>query len=191
MATCIICHMGIIEGVDSSQNCPNGHLAHTDCLKEWLLHSSNCPLCREPYPDQVIDQFKEFINQKETEKQAAIDNELKQEEIKKIEQIASKITFLKFLESIEILMKEQEFEYALSRLELHNNGGVSSQKKHDILFLTGKINYMRGRYDLSISQLFKLVKEKYDYPEGFLYLGKAYEALGLEDKAKWAYERVK
>jgi hypothetical protein len=35
------------------------------------------------------------------------------------------------------------------------------------------------------------VKEKYDYPEGFLYLGKAYEALGLDDKAKWAYERVK
>ena len=191
MATCIICHMGIIEGVDSSQNCPNGHLAHTDCLKEWLLHSSNCPLCREPYPDQVIDQFKEFINQKETEKQAAIDNELKQEEIKKIEQIASKITFLKFLESIKILINEQEFEYALSRLELHNNGGASIQKKHDILFLTGKINYLRGRYDLAISQLFKLVKEKYDYPEGFLYLGKAYEALGLEDKAKWAYERVK
>jgi len=53
--------MGIIEGVDSSQDCPNGHLTHTDCLKEWLLHSSNCPLCREPYPDHVIDQFKEFI----------------------------------------------------------------------------------------------------------------------------------
>jgi len=50
---------------------------------------------------------------------------------------------------------------------------------------------MRGRYDLAINQLFKLIKEKYDYPEGFLYLGKAYEALGLEDKAKWAYERVK
>jgi len=191
MATCIICHMGIIEGVDSSQDCPNGHLTHTDCLKEWLLHSSNCPLCREPYPDQVIDQFKEFISQKETEKQAAIESELKQEELKKMEQVTSKITFLKFLESIEILINEQEFEYALSRLDLHNNGSVSIQKKHDILFLTGKINYTRGRYDLAINQLFKLVKEKYDYPEGFLYLGKAYEALGLEDKAKWAYERVK
>jgi len=191
MATCIICHMGIIEGVDSSQDCPNGHLTHTDCLKEWLLHSSNCPLCREPYPDQVIDQFKEFFSQKETEKQAVIEDELKQEELKKIEQIASKITFLKFLESIEILINEGEFEYALSRLDLRNKGSVSIQKEHDILFLTGKINYMRERYDLAINQLFKLVKEKYDYPEGFLYLGKAYEALGLEDKAKWAYERVK
>jgi len=191
MATCIICHMGIIEGVDSSQDCPNGHLAHTDCLKEWLLHSSNCPLCREPYPNQVMDQFKEFIDKKETEKQAAIEKELKQEELKKIEQVASKITFLKLLESIEILINEKEFEYALSRLDLHNNGSTSIQNEHNILFLKGKINYLRERYDLAINQLFKLVKEKYDYPEGFLYLGKAYEALGLEDKAKWAYERVK
>ncbi len=192
MATsCIICHIGIIEGVDSSQDCPNGHLAHTDCLKEWLLHSSNCPLCREPYPDQVIAQFKEFIKQKETEKQVSIKDELRQEEIKKMEHIASKITFLKFVESIEILINEQEFEYALSRLDLHNNGSGSIEKEQDILFLKGKINYMRNRYDLAINQLFNLVKEKYDYPEGFLYLGKAYEALGLGDKAKWAYERVK
>ncbi len=191
MATCIICHMGIIEGVDSSQDCPNGHLTHTDCLKEWLLHSSNCPLCREPYPDQVIDQFKEFIKQKETEKQVSIKNELRQEEIKKMEHIASKITFLKFVESIDILINEQELEYALSRLDLHNDGSGSIEKEYDILFLKGKINYMRNCYDLAINQLFKLVKEKYDYPEGFLYLGKAYEALGLDDKAKWAYERVK
>ncbi|NVM18461.1 MAG: hypothetical protein HWN80_12155 [Candidatus Lokiarchaeota archaeon] len=191
MATCIICHLGIIKGVDSSQECPNGHLAHTDCLKEWLVHSLNCPLCREPYPDQVINKFKGFINQKETEKLVALEKEIKQEELKKIEEVASKITFLKFLESIEILIKEKEFEYALSRLDLHNNGSTSIQKQHDILFFKGKINYMRGRYDLAINQLFKLVKEKYDHPEGFLYLGKAYDALGLDDKAKWAYERVK
>ncbi|NVM44420.1 MAG: hypothetical protein HWN79_05850 [Candidatus Lokiarchaeota archaeon] len=191
MTTCIICHLGIIEGLDSSQDCPNGHLAHTDCLKEWLLHSSNCPLCRESYPNRVIDQFKDFIDQKETEKLASIKNEVKQEEIKKMEQVTSKIIFMKFLESIEILIKEGEFEYALSRLDLHNNGSTSIQKGHDILFFKGKINYIRGRFDLAINQLFKLVKEKYDYPEGFLYLGKAYEALGLNDKAKWAYERVK
>ena len=188
MVICIICHL-IIK--DSSQDCPNGHLAHTDCLKEWLLHSSNCPHCWEPYPNQVIDQFKEFINQKDTEKQVAIENELKQEELKKMEQVASKITFLKLVESIEILINEREFDYALSRLDLHKNGSNSIEKQQDILFLKGKINYMRGRYDLAINQLFKLVKEKYDYSEGFLYLGKAYDALGLDDKAKWAYERVK
>jgi tetratricopeptide (TPR) repeat protein len=191
MTTCIICHLGIIDGIDSSQDCPNGHLAHTDCLKEWLLHSSNCPLCRNPYPNQVIIQFKQFIDQKESEKHMAQEREIEQDEIKKMEHIASKITFLKFLESIEILIDEKEYEYALSRLDLHNNGSKSMEKQQTILFLKGKINYMRGRFDLAINQLFKLVKEKYDYPEGFLYLGKAYEALGLDDKAKWAYERVK
>ena len=86
---------------------------------------------------------------------------------------------------------EKEFEYALSRLDFHSNGKTTSEKSRIVLFLKGKINYLRGRYDLAINQLFKLVKEKYDYPDGFLYLGKAYEALGLSDKAKWAYERVK
>lgn len=191
MPTCIICHLGIIEGIDSSQDCPNGHLAHTDCLKEWLVHSPNCPLCRDPYPNQVINKFKEYIEQKENEKLTSLEKEIKQEEEKKMEQVASRFTFLKFLESIEILINEKEFEYALSRLDLHNNGSSSAEKQRDIMFFKGKINYMRGRYDLAINQLFKLVKEKYDYPDGFLYLGKAYEALGLDDKAKWAYERVK
>ena len=188
---CIICHLGIIDGIDSSQDCPNGHLAHTDCLKEWLIHSSNCPLCRQPYSKQVLKQFKQYIEQKESEKQAAIEREKKQEDIRKMEQVASKITFMKFLESIEILIKEKEYDYALSRLDLHNNGSSSIEELQNILFLKGKINYLKGRFDLAINQLFKLVKEKYDYPEGFLYLGKAYEALGLKDKAKWAYERVK
>ena len=190
MATCIICHLSLIEGVDSSQDCPNGHPAHSDCLKEWLLHSSNCPLCREPYSSEVLNKFKDFIKLKEDEKLVTLGNELKEEELKKMEMVVSKMTFLKFTESINILIKEQEYDYALSRLDLHNNGNNSIQKEKDILFLKGKINYMRGRFDLAINQLFKLVKEKYDYPEGFLYLGKAYEALGLDDKAKWAYERV-
>ena len=191
MATCIICHLGIIEGLDSSQDCPNGHFAHIDCLKEWLVHSLNCPLCREPYSKEVIAQFKEYIDLKETIKHATNEKEIKQEEIKKMEKISLKITFLKFVESIEILINEKEFEYALSRLDLHNDGDIPIEIQQDILFLMGKINYLRGRYDLAINQLFKLVKENYYYPEGFLYLGKAYEALGLEDKAQWAYERVK
>ena len=190
MTSCIICHLGIIEGVDSSQDCPNEHPTHSDCLKEWLLHSSNCPLCSDPYSNEVLNKFKDFIKLREDEKLAALNNELRIEELKKMEEIASKMTFLKFLESIYILINEQEYDYALSRLELREEANLSYEKEQDILFLKGKINYMRGRYDLTINQLFKLVKEKYNYPDGFLYLGKAYEALGLDDKAKWAYERV-
>ena len=190
MTSCIICHLGIIEGVDSSNECPNGHPTHSDCLKEWLLHSSNCPLCSEPYSNEVLNKFKNFIKLREDEKLAALNNKLKAEELKKMEKIASKMTFQKFIESINILINEQEYDYALSRLELQEEANLSNEIEQNILFLKGKINYMRGRYDLTINQLFKLVKESYNYPDGFLYLGKAYEALGLADKAKWAYERV-
>jgi len=183
--------MGIIEGIDSSQDCPNDHPAHTECLKEWLIHSSTCPLCSEPYPKDVLEQFKGYIDQKEKEKQNALESELKQEEIKKMEKIVEKIGFLKFIDSIDILINEKEYDYAISRLELHNSNDISNNSGRDILFLKGKINYLRGRYDLAINQLFKLVKEQFDYPEGFFYLGKSYEALGLTDKAKWAFERVK
>lgn len=189
MASCIICHLDIIEGVDSLQECPNGHPTHTDCLKEWFLHSSNCPLCREPYSNHIIEIFKDFIQQKEQEKQEALESELKQEKIKQMGKIAEKMIFLKFVESIELLMDAKEYEYALSRLDLHDNDNTSNQKSQNIMFLKGKINYLRGRYDMSISLLTKLVKEKYDYPEGFLYLGKSYEALGLKDQANWAYDR--
>ena len=44
---------------------------------------------------------------------------------------------------------------------------------------------------MAIGHLFKIIKETYDFPEAFLYLGKAYQALGLTEKAKWAFERVK
>jgi len=190
MVNCIICHLDIIEGVDTFQECPNGHPTHPDCLKEWLLHSSNCPLCREPYSSQVIEVFKGFIQQKEQEKQEVLESEQKQEKIKQMEEIAEKMIFLKFVESIEVLIGAKEYEYALSRLDLHDNDTISNQKSQNILFLKGKINYLRGRYDMAINLLTKLVKKKYDYPEGFLYLGKSYNAIGLKDQAKWAYDRV-
>ena len=60
-----------------------------------------------------------------------------------------------------------------------------------VIFLLGKANFLKGRYDLAINFLFKLVKLRYDYPDGFLLLGKAYEQLGLQDKAKWAFDRIK
>lgn len=183
--------MGIIEGVDKEQTCPNGHQVHHDCLKDWLIHSQNCPLCNETYSSSILVQFKNYIQQKEDEKLFALQNAMRLEELEKLKKLAEKMAFLKFEESINILIKEKEYDYALSRLDFHDNENQSPERSLKILFLKGKINYMRGRFDLAINQLFKLVKEKYDYPEGFLYLGKAYEALGLKDKAKWAYERVK
>ena len=191
MANCIICHLGINEGKNTFQECPNGHPAHKDCLKEWLIHSSNCPLCNETYPQNVIEKFKEYLDQKEFEKKERFENQVRKETLNNIEKITEKYAFKKFINSVEILIEQKEFDYALSRLEMHNENELSPEKKRKALFLKGKVNYMKGRYDLAINFLFKLVKDKFDYPEGFLYLGKSYEALGLTDKAKWAYERVK
>ncbi|MFW9936167.1 MAG: RING finger domain-containing protein [Candidatus Thorarchaeota archaeon] len=191
MPSCIICHMSINEGDESYQECPNGHPTHFNCLKEWLMHSLKCPLCNEPYPQEVIRNFKSYIDKKEKEKQQEYKKILERDILQKIGKVADNIAFLKFSESIDILIEAKEYDYALSRLDLHDDKKITSEKGQRITFLRGKIYYLRERYDLAINQLFKLVKEKYDYPDGFLYLAKSYEALGLMDKAKWAYERVK
>ena len=191
MANCIICHLGISEKEENgSQECPNGHPTHGDCLKEWLTHASNCPLCNEPYPQEVIDQFQEYIEEKELEKKKAIEEEAKRETEEKVKKATNRVALMKFIESIESLIEQKEYEYALSRLEMHDEENISTERGRKILFLKGKVNYLKGRYDLAINYLFKLVKEKFDYPDGFLYLGKSYEALGLTDKAKWAYDRI-
>jgi len=44
-----------------------GHMFHVSCLKRWLEHTSNCPLCRQDLPTD--DEFyEEFKRQKKREK---------------------------------------------------------------------------------------------------------------------------
>ena len=101
------------------------------------------------------------------------------------------MVFLKFIEGIETLMEKKEFEAALDRIDAYDDSyQLDDYKGHDLMYLRGKINFLRERYDLAINFLFKLVKVKFDYPDAFLFLGKAYQELGLEDKAQWAYERI-
>jgi len=191
MANCIICHLGIIKDLDTYETCPNGHPVHYECLKEWLVHSSTCPLCQEKYSDSVITKFENFLAEREKEHNEILKKELEQESIRKMEVVANQVAFLKFVETIEELIEIEEYEYALSRLELHNEYPITNPKGQQILFLKGKINFLRGRFDLTVNFLFKLVKTKFDFPDAFLLLGKSYEALGLKDKAQWAFERVK
>jgi len=191
MVNCIICHLGIIDGLDKYEMCPNGHLVHSECLKEWLIHSSTCPLCQEKYADSVMTKFENYLEEREKEQSRILETELQQVSVKKMEVVANQVAFLKFIETIEELIEIEEYEYALSRLEMHDEYPISDPKGQQILFLKGKINYLRERFDLAINFLFKLVKTKFDFPDGFLLLGKSYEALGLKDKAQWAFERVK
>ena len=171
--------------------CPNGHPVHQECLREWLIHSLNCPLCNEPYSADIIAKSKEYIERKEKEKRDFVDDQLKRERNEKIKKIADKFVFLKSIDTIKDLTKEQEFDAALERLRALEGKELSDFKNQTIFFLLGKIYFLQGRYDMAIGHLFKLVKEKYDYPKAFLYLGKAYQKLGLDEKAKWAFDRVK
>lgn len=186
--------MEIIDGVDSFEQCPNGHDVHEECLKEWLIQTvtRNCPLCNTQYTQSLLNKYQSYLDQKVKEKEEAISEQMKQEAKQKLEKIAEKIVFLKFVESIEELIEREEYNKALERLEtIYDKDTLALDfKTQTTLFLQGKINYLRKRFDLAINFLFKLVKQKFDYPDAFLYLGKSYQELGLHDQAKWAFERA-
>jgi len=188
---CLICHKDIDEKKkDIRVDCPNNHPVHTDCLKDWFSHSKNCPLCSEPYSPLVIEKYRGYFQQKEKEEQDGIEKEKKEREFSIITKIAQEIEFKKKIDQIEQYFIDTKIGEALDIIESLTSK-YGENRKFEIMFMKGKANYLRGRYDMAINHLFKLVKEKFDFPEAFLYLGKSYEALGLEDKAKWAYDRVK
>ncbi|MFX1325631.1 MAG: RING finger domain-containing protein [Promethearchaeota archaeon] len=191
MPTCIVCHLQIEDGSKHFEECDNGHPIHKKCLADWLLHSQNCPLCSDPYSPTVLTKFKSFLEEKEQERQKAIDEKSRKEAMKKVEKVANNIVFLKFIESVECLIEDKNYNVAIDLLMDSLDETSFDDKSLNVLFLLGKSNYLRGRYDLAINFLFKLVKLKFDYPDGFLFLGRSYEALGMKDKADWAYERIK
>lgn len=191
MPSCIICHLNINETTDSFKGCKNLHLVHKTCLAEWLMHSQNCPLCSDPYPQSLIDQFKEYKDEKEKEKQDALEKELQEESVRKMEEIATQMVFLKFIEKMEKLIEEEKYNDAIDKLLDSYTEAAIDDNNLTVLFLLGKANFLKGRYDLAINFLFKLVKIRFDYPDGFLLLGQAYEKIGLMDKAQWAYDRIK
>ncbi|MHA1914848.1 MAG: hypothetical protein ACW986_11180 [Promethearchaeota archaeon] len=191
MPSCIVCHLEINVNNNSYFECDNGHPVHNKCLAQWILHSQNCPLCSDPYSKNVLAKFKGFIEGKEREKQAVLEDQQKKEAVEKVKQVTNNIVFLKYVDSIESLIDDENYTVALDLLMDSYDENSKDDKNLRILFLLGKTNYLRGRYDLAINFLFKLVKLKFDYPDGFFFLGRSYDALGMKDKADWAYERVK
>jgi tetratricopeptide (TPR) repeat protein len=183
--------MKIIDGLDKKETCPNDHPIHGSCLMEWLIKSNTCPLCSEVYAPEVLLRFEDYVKQKNQEKINEFENQIKAEQMGNVNKVTDKVIFLKSIENIEKLVENQEYNLALNEVESLGDFPLTSYKGQQVYFLKGKINFLRERFDLAINLLFRLVKENFDFPEGFLYLGKSYEALGLIDKAKWAYERVK
>jgi len=191
MPSCIVCHLDVDAESHTYFECDNGHPIHYHCLADWLLQSKNCPLCSDPYPEKVLVKFQVFLDEKEKEKQRSIEKVLHEETQKKMAKVADKIVFLKFIETIEYLIEDKSYNDAIDLLMDSYDDRSSDEKNLKVLFLLGMANYLRGRYDLAINFLFKLVKLKFDYPNGFLFLGKSYEALGMKEKAEWAYQRIR
>jgi len=189
MPSCIICHEQIDDSSDSYEECPNGHKLHIICLRKWLDQSFNCPLCNSPYNENIANKFKLYQKQKEKEKVEELKSQIMQESVQKIDKISKKINFLKLIETIKLFIKNEEYEKALDELDDYEEES-EIYNKETIIFFRGKINFLRKKYDIAISFLFKLIKENFNYPEAFKYLGKSYQALGLDDKAKWAFDRV-
>ncbi len=185
---CLICHKNILD-MSHKVDCPNNHSVHLECLEEWFTHSKNCPLCSTPYSESTISTFQHYFDKKKEERQEEQNKQNRQNELSELERIANNITYKKFFEVIEKLESEEKYIDALDKLN-SVKGNLEEEHKYIFMFLKGKINYLRGRYDMAINFLFKLVKEKFDFPDAFLYLGKAYEELGLKDKAQWAFDRV-
>ncbi|MEJ2248120.1 MAG: RING finger domain-containing protein [Candidatus Lokiarchaeota archaeon] len=188
MPKCIICHLDI-EASEEYLKCPNDHPSHSVCLKEWFKHSKKCPLCRESYDANIINKFQSYLEEEEAKIEEELKKQQQEQTMNEIKEIGMKMVFLKFFRKIEKLELSKDYDRALKKLETQN-ADLNTENGRQIIFLKGKINYLKGRYDLAINHLFKLVKEKFDFPQAFFYLGKSYEELGLEEKAKWAYDRV-
>ncbi|MBY9006471.1 MAG: hypothetical protein KGD63_06905 [Candidatus Lokiarchaeota archaeon] len=190
MPSCIICHELIDQNLNLHEECPNGHQIHKNCLKKWLDRSFHCPLCNNQYNEDIISKFKLYQKEIQKEKQKELELQTQQENIEKIQKIGEKFAFLKLIESIKHLINNKDYEKALDKL---NNFEDKTKviDMHTIMFFRGKINFLREKYDLAISYLFKLVKENFNYSEAFIYLGKSYKALGLDDQAEWAFKRAK
>ena len=191
MPSCIICHTEIDKSIEKAYECPLDHPAHETCLSEWILHSETCPLCNKKYDSYIIGRCKAYLAKMEEKKEGTLEERLLKQKKSKIEKIAKKILFHKRVSAVEDLIETQEYEGALDILFDLEGAELFKEKTQFLLFLKGKVFFLKGRYDMAIGHLFKLVKEEFDFPEAFLYLGKSYEKLGLTEKAKWAFERSK
>jgi tetratricopeptide (TPR) repeat protein len=183
--SCIVCHTKILVDTSDTKEdgnyvaCNNGHYLHIEpCLKMWLLNSENCPVCNSKYLDEISRKYS---------KKSQIDDILSSDEPHDEEEVEEYAVVIDKLNRAKMLLLEQKYPASLNILfDILDHDDPDN---NDAKFLLGKTYFLSGRFDLSVSTLMRLVKRLYDYPMAFYYLGKNFEALGLDEKALWAYER--
>jgi len=201
--SCIICH-GPIEYEKSELNndlilndrfigCKNQHLAHLECIKDWMLNSINCPVCSELYDIRIVNYFADYKYKVEEEKRQ---KELqRQEEQKRQMELAERWDpeFEKCFEEVLSLEEQQNYAMAIKKLwDIHDKFAPNPKAKghKDLLLELGRCYLLNKQYALANNQLMKLIKIDFNFPLAFYYLGLSYEYINMKDKAIWAYERA-
>jgi len=200
--SCVICHgpidlsnFGREQVTKNFVGCQNGHLCHYDCLKKWIIHSSNCPVCHEKYDTHVINVFNEYLEQlEEDRKEAEIRERELQEKEEKLKQASPEEDpeYLEKLGRVEKLISQMKYMETLNLLwdiiDIYKFK-LKDPRYPKILFFLSYAYYKLKKHGQAIQQLMKLIKVDFNYPLAFYYLGLNYEEMGLLDKVKWAYDR--
>ncbi len=202
-SSCIICHKPIefdtaeVETdpilTDRFIGCPNKHLAHIDCIKDWMLTSMSCPVCSELFHIKIVNFFADYKAKVEEEKRQI---ELqKMEEEKRQKELAERWDpeFEKCFGEALNLEESQDYTNAIKKLwNLHDkyapNPKMNGHK--DLLLELGRCYLLNKQYALANNQLMKLIKIDFNFPLAFYYLGLSYEYMNMKEKAIWAYERA-
>ena len=135
---CSTCLEPITANCDSSVT-PCGHAFHTECIKEWLNHQSNCPQCRkETTVNQLIKVFFS-VSEEDVNKNAAADalkadlkcielaekNENLQKEVKKLE------TWCREFDDENGELVEENLRHKNEILELQRGYAIISKENED------------------------------------------------------------
>ncbi len=201
---CVICHRPIdLSNFGQKEiileqhyvGCPNGHLVHSDCLKQWISQSKSCPLCHEKYELHIIKIFSNYLKQVEEDQKRLLEEKKKQDDLKREEEKTKhefdSETLKKFNRGL-ILFDNGNYEAAINiywDIIDEKNYPQKDPRYLQLLFQLGRSYYKMSKPALGIRQLMKLVKLDFNFPLGFYYLGLCYESIGVPAKAKWAYDR--
>ncbi len=120
---CLICHKPITLTHGPNQTvvnerdyvgCPNGHFAHCDCIKNWFIKQSTCPICYAKYDPSIIDSFQDYFKQVEEEKRIKAEADRARKELeKKGPATPLDPEFARTMDQAQDLLLEENFKEAL------------------------------------------------------------------------------
>jgi len=201
---CIVCFKPINGTVSPDGSnlkefiaCPNGHIAHTSCMRKWIAKNSNCPLCHtafDPKIQPLIQEYQAYMKDKQAEEDL-----VKHEAERAAEAEKAKLMSQKFSVETEAkiaiargFISAKQYEEAIKVFWGIIDQDVKDKRSKgyfEILFQIGLLNYQLGKHAVALNQFSDCIKIDVNYPVVFYYMGLCYEQIGMTDKMQWAFER--